>query len=94
MTLWETLGLLSMLALWGVCGLLPWCATLITARGRGALGALVMAPLAGMAGGVLVAVFAKDGVGFAISLAAAMLAGAIAATIAVRRARTTRRTAS
>ena len=94
MTLWETLGLLGVLALWGACGLLSWCVALIAARGRGALVALVMVPLAGMAGGALVpALGAKDGLGFALSLAAAMLAGAIVATMIVRRARDTSRTA-
>ena len=88
--LWETLGLFSVLALWGVCGLLSWCVALIAGRGRGALVALVMVPLAGMVGGLLVAALAKDGAGFAVSLAAAMLAGAIVATMIVRRARTQR----
>ncbi len=90
--LWETLGLLSVLALWGACGLLPWCFALIAARGRGALVALPMAALAGMAGGLLVATLAKDGIGFAVSLAAATAAGAIVATMTVRRARDTSRT--
>ncbi len=93
MALWETLGLLSVLVLWGACGLLPWCVALIVARGRGALVALPLAAFAGMAGGLLVAALAKDGAGFAVSLAAAMLAGAIAATMIVRRARDTARTA-
>ena len=92
--LWETLGLLSVLALWGVCGLLPWCVALIAGRGRGALVALVLVPLAGMAGGALVAVFAKDGAGFAVSVLAAMLAGAITTALIVRRARDTSRAAS
>lgn len=89
MMLWETLGLLSVLALWGACGLLPWCVALIAGRGRGALVALPMAALAGMAGGLLVAALAKGGAGFAISLAVAMLAGAIVQTMIVRRARDT-----
>ncbi len=91
--LWETLGLLGVLALWGACGLLSWCFALIAGRGRGALVALVMVPLAGMAGGILIAALAKDGAGFAVSLAAAMLAGAIAATMIARRARDTARAA-
>ena len=94
MMLWETLGLLSVLALWCACGLLPWCVALIAARGRGALVAVPVAALAGMAGGLLVAALAKDGAGFAVSLAAAMLAGAIVATMIVRRARDMARTAS
>ncbi len=91
MMLWETLGLLSILALWGVCGLLPWCVALIAGRGRGALVALPMAAFTGMAGGLLVAALAKDSAGFAVSLAAAVTAGAVVATIAMRRARDTSR---
>ena len=95
MTPWEALGLLSVLALWGVCGLLPNAVALIAARGRGALVALPVAALAGMAGGALVpALGAKDGLGFAISLAAAAAAGAIVATMILRRARDTSRMAS
>ncbi len=89
--LWETLGLLSVLALWGACGLLPWCLALIAGRGRGALVALVMVPLAGMAGGLLVAALAKNGAGFAVSPAAAVAAGAVVTTMIVRRARDTSR---
>ena len=93
MTLWEALGLLGVLALWGACGLLPNAVALIAARGRSPLVALPLAALAGMAGGLLVAALAKDGIGFAISLAAALLAGAIVATMIARRARDTSRTA-
>ena len=91
--LWETLGLLSVLALWGACGLLSSCVALIVARGRSPLVALPMAALAGMAGGLLVAALATDGLGFAVSLAAAMVAGTIATALAVRRGRDTSRMA-
>ena len=82
MTLWEVLGLLSMLALWGACGLLPWCVALIAGRGRGALVALPMAALAGMAGGLLVATLAKDGAGFAVSVLVAIAAGTLVSIVA------------
>ncbi|MEX0785176.1 MAG: hypothetical protein WD939_00925 [Dehalococcoidia bacterium] len=74
----DALGLLGLLALWGAFGLLPWCSALIAARGQGALLALPLAAIAGMAGGALVpALGAKDGLGFALSLLAATLAGGV-----------------
>lgn len=88
--LWETLGLFSVLALWGGCGLLSWCVALIAGRGRGALVALVMVPLAGMAGGLLVAALAKDGVGFALSIPMAVLCGSLTTLIIARRSTTQR----
>ncbi len=94
MNLWEGLGLLSVLTLWAACGVLPNGVALIAARGRSPLVALPLAALAGMAGGLLVAALAKDGIGFAISLAAAVAAGAIVATLMVRWARDTSVTAS
>ena len=84
MTLWEALGVLGVLALWGACGLLPWCLALLAARGRSALVALPLAALAGMAGGLLVAALAKGGVGFAISILAAIAAGTLVSVLASR----------
>ncbi len=85
--LWESLGLLGILVLWGALGLVPWCVALVVGRGRGALTALPLALAAGIAGGVLVpALGGKDGLGFAISLLTALAAGAVVSTVAVRRA--------
>ena len=94
MTLWEALGLLGVLALWAACGLLPNSVALIAARGRGALVALPLAALSGMAAGLLVAALAKDGTGFAVSLAVATLAGVVVAMVIVWRVRATSGTAS
>ena len=87
MTLWETLGLLGVLALWSACGLLPNIVALIAVRGRARLRWMPLAAVAGVAGGLLVAALAKDGLGFAISLAAATAAGAVVPMLSVRRAR-------
>lgn len=85
--LWEMLGLLGVLALWGAFGLLPWCAALIAGRGRGALVALPLAIAAGVAAGALVpALGREDGLGFGISLLAATAAGVVVSTVVVRRA--------
>ena len=84
MTLWEALGLLGILALWGACGLLPWCVALIATRGRSALVALPLAALAGMAGGLLVTALAKDGIGFAVSILVAIAAGTLVSILASR----------
>lgn len=85
MTLWELLGLVGILVLWGACGLVPWCAALIAARGRGALVAMPLAFAAGMGAGALTpALGAKDSLGFGISLLAAMAAGAIVSFMMVR----------
>lgn len=85
--LWESLGLLGVLALWGALGLVPWCVALIVGRGRGALVALPLALAAGVGGGALTpALGGKDGLGFGISLLAATSAGAVASVIVVRRA--------
>ncbi len=86
-TLWESLGLAAVLVLWGACGLVPWCAALIVGRGRGALVALPVAFVAGVAAGALTpALGGKDSFGFGISLLAATAAGAVASAIVVRRA--------
>ncbi len=84
--LWEALGLLGLLALWGALGLVPWSAALTAGRGRGALVALPLAFAAGVAGGALVpALGGKDAFGFEISLLAAMAAGAAASVVVVGR---------
>ena len=84
MTLWETLGLLGVLALWGACGLLPNAVSLIAARGRGALVVLPLAAFAGVAGGLLVAALAKDGICFAVSIPVAIAAGTLVSVLASR----------
>ena len=87
MTMWESLGLLGILSLWGALGLLPWSVALIAARGRGALVALPFAFAAGIGGGALVpALVADDALGFGVSLLTAAASGAIVSTVVVRRA--------
>jgi len=82
--MWEVLGLLGVLALWGALGLVPWSVALIATRGRGALVAMPFAFAAGVGGGALVpALGAKDLLGFWISLGVAMVAGAAVATTSV-----------
>ena len=85
--MWESLGLLGVLVLWGFFGLLPWCAALIVGRGHGALVALPLAFAAGVAGGALApALGGSGGLAFGVSLLAATAAGAAVSTFAVRRA--------
>ncbi len=75
---WEALGLLGILLLWGVLGLVPWQATLVAKRGRIALRSMPLAFAAGIAAGALVpALGATGGLGFGLSLVAALAAGAI-----------------
>ncbi len=84
---WESIALLAVLVLWGFIGLAPWCVALFVTRGRRALTALPLAFLAGVGGGAFVpALGAKGGLGFGISLLAALAAGALAATFVARRA--------
>ena len=75
---WTALGIVGLLSLWAACGVLAWCVTLVARRGEGALRSLPLAIVGGMVGGLVVALFAKDGVGFAVSLAAALVAGGFA----------------
>ena len=90
--LWESLGLLGVLALWGALGLVPWCAALIAGRGRGALIALPFALAAGVAGGALTpALGGKDALGFGISVLAAVAAGAAVSLIVISRASMSRK---
>ncbi len=87
MTMWEILGLLGIIMLWGAFSLVPWCAALVVGRGRGALVALPLAFVAGAAGGALVpALGGSGGLAFGISLLTATAAGAAVSTIAVHRA--------
>lgn len=90
MTLWEILGLLGILALWGALGLVPWSVALIVGRGRGALVALPLAFFAGIGVAALIpALGGKGGLGLLLSLIAAMAAGAVvSATVVVRAIRT------
>ena len=79
---WSALGIAGLLLLWAACGLLPWCVALVAKRGEGAFTSLPLAIIGGMAGGLLVAAIAKDVVGFAVSIPAALIVGGIA-TVAV-----------
>jgi len=81
---WDLLGHVGLLSLWAACGLVPWSVLLIAGRGRGAFTALPVAIVAGIAGGLLVAVIVKDWNGFAASLLAAMAASAIAISLVGR----------
>ena len=74
---WNAFGIAGLLSLWAACGLLPWCVALVARRGEGVFASLPLAIMGGMAGGLLVAVFAKDGIGFAVSLPMATAAGAV-----------------
>lgn len=78
---WNALGIVGLFSLWAACGLLPWAAALVAGRGRGAFSALPVAVVAGIAGGLVVATIAKDWTGFAISIAAATLAAAVAIAV-------------
>ena len=79
---WSALGIVGLLSLWAACGLVPWCVALVAKKGEGAFTSLPLAISGGMVGGLLVAAIAKDGVGFAVSLAVALIVGG-AATVAV-----------
>jgi hypothetical protein len=82
----ESLGVAGVLLLWGVLGLVPWCAMLIAGRGRGALVAMPLAFAAGVAGGALVpALGMKDGVGLFLSFVTAMAGGAVVSAAVVGR---------
>jgi hypothetical protein len=87
--LWQWLGLVGVLALWGAVALVPWVVALATTRGR----ALALAPialLAGVAGGALIpALGAKDVFGFWLSLGAAAAASIAALTFVADRNRAT-----
>ena len=78
---WSAFGIVGLLSLWAACGLLPWCVALVARRGEGAFMSLLLSIIGGMAGGLLVAVFAKDGIGFAASLPVATAAGAVVLTL-------------
>jgi len=76
--MWETLGLLGVLSLWGALGLLGWCATLIPTRRPAPAFALPLAVAGAIAGALLVpALGAKDAFGLGISLPVAVGAGAM-----------------
>ena len=76
--MWEVLGLLGVLALWGALGLLGSCATLIATRRAAAPVALALAVLAAIAAALLVpALGAKNAAGFGISLPVALAVGVV-----------------
>jgi hypothetical protein len=80
---WQLLATLGTLAIWGLCGLLPWSAALIAGRGRGALVALPLAFAAGIAGGLLASAFGSGWPAYWTSLLTAMAAGAVVSVAAV-----------
>ncbi len=81
---WELLGYAGLFSLWAACGMLPWSVALIAWRGRGAFSALPVAIVAGIAGGLLVAIFGDSWLAVLVSLATATLAAAVA-IVAFRR---------
>ena len=81
---WDLLGHIGILSLWAACGLVPWFVMLVARRARGAFTTLPFAILGGITGGLLVVAFAKDWTGFAVSLAVAMIVGAMASVAAAR----------
>jgi hypothetical protein len=84
----EVLALSLMLVLWAALGSVCWLAGAVARRGRGALPALPLAALGGLAGGLLVpAVGRRDGVGLLVSLGAALLGGLLFAAAGFRLSR-------
>jgi len=82
------LGVLGMLALWGLLGFFAWTAATVLSRRRQMLMALPLCAIAGVAGGALVpALGRKDGLGLGLSLLAALLGGALAAILFLRLSR-------
>ena len=74
---WNALGILGLFSLWAACGLLPWSVSLVLGRGRGAFSALPIAIVAGIVGGLTVAVFADSWFAVLVSRATATLAAAV-----------------
>ena len=82
------LGVLGMLALWGLLGFFAWAAATVVGRGRHTLAALPLCVIVGVGGGALVpALGRKDGLGLGLSLLAALLGGALAAILLLRLSR-------
>jgi hypothetical protein len=74
----EALALVLMLVLWAALGSVCWLGAAVARRGRGALLALPLAALGGLAGGLLVpALGRRDGVGLLVSLLAAVVGGLV-----------------
>ena len=75
-------------AVWCFLGLIAWAIAAVVARGRGALPALPLALGAAAAAGVAVPLAGlEDAAGFFLSLATALLAGAVASIFGIRLAR-------
>ncbi|MGB6837209.1 MAG: hypothetical protein WBF66_05855 [Dehalococcoidia bacterium] len=82
------LGVLGMLALWGLLGFFAWTAATVISRRPDMLMALPLCVIAGVGGGALVpALGRKDGLGLGLSLLAALLGGALAAILFLRLSR-------
>jgi hypothetical protein len=74
----ELLALIGMLTLWAGLGAVSWLAGAAARRGRGALPALPLAGLGGLAGGLLVpALGQRNIVGLLLSLLAAFAGGLV-----------------
>ncbi len=84
---WDFLGHVGLLSLWAACGLLPWFVALLVRRGEGVFAALPFAIIGGIAGGLLTAALLNDWTGFAVSIVAAVIAGALATTAVLIRGR-------
>jgi len=84
----ELLALAAMLVLWAVLGAVSWLGSAVARRGRGALPALPLAGLGGLAGGLLVpALGRRDGIGLMVSVLAALVGGLVFAAAAGFRVR-------
>jgi hypothetical protein len=81
----DVLALVLMLVLWAGLGTVSWLASATAHRGRGALPALPLAALGGLAGGLLVPTLGRrDSVGLLVSLLAALLGGLVFAAAGFR----------
>ncbi len=81
---WDFAGHVGVLSLWAACGLLPWFVALVARRGEGTFAALPFAIAGGIAGGLLTAAVLKDWTGLAVSIVAAVVAGALATGLVLR----------
>jgi len=76
--------ILGFFAIWCLIGLIPWAAAAVVSRGRGALPALPLALAGACTAGVLVPLLGqRDGLGFVLSLPAALAGGALASAAGI-----------
>lgn len=82
------LGVLGMLALWGLLGFFAWTAATVFVRRRHILAALPLCVIAGVGSAALVpALGRKDGLGLGLSLLMALVGAALAAILFLRLSR-------